>query len=103
MLLNFPRLCNTEGRALVKMDDSVAHKSNLDHAARNPSEIKKIVPGDEFCHLPEYFESILDDEVWIKIKFDHQIAAQFVACRKNHESSILPNFFHAPACLSIQK
>ena len=42
-----------------------------------PSEIKKIVPWDNTSPLPEYFESVLKDEVWTKIKID-QIAAQFV-------------------------
>ena len=46
------------------------------------SEIKKIVPWDNTSPLPEYFESVLEDEVWIKIKID-QIAAQFVACGLN--------------------
>ena len=42
--------------------------------------------------LPEYFESVLEDEVWIKIKID-QIAAQFVARGLNHESPILLDYF----------
>ena len=73
------------------MYDRVSNKSVLDHA-RKPSEIKKIVPWDNTSPLPEYFESVLEDEVWIKIKID-QIAAQFVARGLNHESPILLDYF----------
>ena len=73
------------------MYDRVSNKSVLDHA-RKPSEIKKIVPWDNTSPLPEYFESVLEDEVWIKIKID-QIAAQFVAHGLNHESPILLDYF----------
>jgi hypothetical protein len=61
--------------------DRVSNKSVLDHAWK-PSEIKKIFPWDNCCPLPDFFESILEDEFWIKFKID-QIAAQFVACGLN--------------------
>ena len=87
---------------LFDKSSSTVQKWSLNHAACNSSEIKKIVPWNNSCPLPEYFELILENEYWIKIKID-QIAALCVACRPNHESpSILPNFFGAP-CLSIQK
>ena len=70
-------VCYTKAKALVNVYDRVSNKSILDHA-RKPSEIKKIVPWDNTSPLPEYFESVLEDEVWIKIKID-QIAAQFIA------------------------
>ena len=78
-------------KALVNVYDRVSNKSVLDHAQK-PSEIKKIVPWDNTSPLPEYFESVLEDEVWIKIKID-QIAAQFVAHGLNHESPILLDYF----------
>ena len=39
-----------------------------------------------------FFESILEDEVWIKFKIDPN-AAQFVAHGLNHEMPILVNYF----------
>ena len=86
-------VCNTKAKALVNVYDRVSNKSVIDHA-RRPSEIKKIVPWDDNTSpLPEYFESVLEDEVWIKSKID-QIAAQIVACGLNHESSsILLDYF----------
>ena len=84
-------LCFMKAKALVNVYDRVSNKSVLDHA-RKPSEIKKIVPWDNTSPLPEYFESVLEDEVWIKIKID-QIAAQFVARGLNHKSPILLDYF----------
>ena len=84
-------VCYTKAKALVNVYDRVSNKSVLDHAWK-PSEIKKIVPWDNTSPLPEYFESVLEDEVWIKIKID-QIAAQFVARGLNHESPILLDYF----------
>ena len=46
-----------------------------------PTEIKKIVPFDHnspIANIDPYFESVLQDEMWIKVKMD-QMAAQFVA------------------------
>ena len=87
----FQFLCCMKAKALVNVYDRVSNKSVLDHAWK-PSEIKKIVPWDNTSPLPEYFESVLEDEVWIKIKID-QIAAQFVAHGLNHESPILLDYF----------
>ena len=56
-----------------------------------PTEIKKIVPFDyilPIANIDLYVESILQDEMWIKVKMD-QMAAQFVAHGLNHGSSIL--------------
>ena len=56
-----------------------------------PTEIKKIVPFDHnspIANIDPYFESVLQDEMWIKVKMD-QMAAQFVAHGLNHGSSIL--------------
>jgi len=77
---------------LVNVHDRVSNKSVLDQHAWKPSEIKKIFPWDNCCPLPDFFESILEDEFWIKFKID-QIAAQFVACGLNHETPILVNYF----------
>ena len=78
-------------KAVVNVYDRVSNISVLDHARRKPSKIKNIVPWDSTSPLPEYFESVLEDEVWIKIKID-QIAAQFVARGLNHESPILLDY-----------
>jgi hypothetical protein len=57
----------------------------------NPTEIKKIIPFDHnspISNIDPYFESFLQDEMWIKVKMD-QMVAQFVAHGPNHGSSIL--------------
>ena len=56
-------------RLMCNVYDRVSNKSVLD-LARKPSDIKKIVPWDNSSPLSEYFESVLEDEVWIKIKID---------------------------------
>jgi len=76
-------VCYTKAKALVNVYDRVSNTSVLDNA-RKASEIKKIVPWDNSCPLPEFFNSILEEEAWIKVKID-QIAAQFVARGLNHE------------------
>jgi hypothetical protein len=46
-----------------------------------PTEIKKIIPFDHnspIANIDPYFESVLQDEIWIKVKMD-QMAMQFVA------------------------
>ena len=56
-----------------------------------PTEIKKIVPFDHIspiANIDPYFESVLQDEMWIKVKM-YQMEAQFVAHGLNHGSSIL--------------
>jgi len=56
-----------------------------------PTEIKKIIPFDHnspIANIDLYFESVLQDEIWIKVKMD-QMAAQFVSHGFNHGSSIL--------------
>ena len=60
-----------------------------------PSEIKKIIPfnhSSPTADVGSYFESVIQDEVWIRVKMD-QMAAQFVACGLNHESSILIDYW----------
>ena len=77
---------------MLNLYDRVSNTSVLHHA-RKASKIKKIVPWDNSrCPLPEFLDSILEEEAWIKIKID-QIAAQFVARMLNHKSPILLNFF----------
>ena len=87
-------VCYTnKAKASVNVYDRFSNTSVLDHA-RKVSEIKKIVPWDNSCPLPEFFDSILEEEAcWVNIKIDHQIAAQLVACGLNHESPLLLNFF----------
>ena len=78
---------------MLNLYDRVSNTSVLHHAQK-ASKIKKIVPWDNSrCPLPEFFDSILEEEAWIKIKID-QTAAQLVARGLNHESPILLNFFH---------
>ena len=86
-------VCYTKAKVLVTVYDTrVSHSTSvLDHAWK-ASEINKIFPWDNSCPLPEFFDSILEEEAWIKIKID-QIAAQFVASGLNHESPILLNVF----------
>ena len=53
--------------------------------AHLPSEIKKIIPFDHSsptADVGSYFESVLQDEEWIRVKMD-QMVAQFVACGLN--------------------
>ena len=50
-------VCYTEAKALVNAYDRVSNTSVLDHAQTASSEIKKIVPWDNSCPLPEYFYS----------------------------------------------
>jgi hypothetical protein len=70
-------------------------KTNVLDLAWNASKVKKIVLQENSFPLPEFFDSIVEEEAWIKIKID-QIAAQFIACGLSHESPILLNFFHNP-------
>jgi hypothetical protein len=60
-------LCFMKAKALVNVYDRVSNKSVLEHAWK-PSEIKKIVPWDNTSPLPEYFESVFEDEFWILLK-----------------------------------
>ena len=64
-------VCYMKVKAVVNVYDRVSNISVLDHARRKPSKIKNIVPWDNTSPLPEYFESGLEDEVWIEIKIDH--------------------------------
>ena len=88
-------VCYTKAKALVNLYDRIGVKSIEGHA-RLPSEIKKIIPFDHSsptADVGSYFESVLQDEAWIRVKMD-QIAAQFVARGlSNHESSILIDYW----------
>lgn len=65
----------------------------MDNTSLLPEYFESVLEDEVYTsHLPEYFESVLEDEVWIKIKID-QIARQFVACGLNHESHILIDYF----------
>ena len=43
--------------------------------------------------IVSYFESVLQDEVWISVKM-YQMEAQFVGCGINHESVILIDYWN---------
>ena len=46
-------VCYTKAKALVSVYYRVSNKSVLDHAQK-PSKIKKIVPWDNSCLLPDF-------------------------------------------------
>jgi hypothetical protein len=90
-------VCYTKAKALVNLYNRIGVKSIEGHA-RLPSEIKKIIPFDHSsttADVGSYFESVLQDEAWIRVKMD-QMAAQFVARGLNHESSILIDYWREP-------
>jgi hypothetical protein len=62
-------VCYTKSKALVNVYDRVSNTSVFDHA-RKASEIKKIGALDNSCPLPEFFDSVLEEEAWIKINID---------------------------------
>ena len=84
-------VCYTKAKALVNLYNRVGEQSIEVHA-RLPSEIKKIILIDHnspIANIGLYFKSVLQDEMWIKVKKMYQMVAQFVACGLNHhESSI---------------
>ena len=87
-------VCDTKAKALVNLYNRIRAKSIEGHA-HQPSEIKKIIPFDHRSLTADkgsYFESVLQDEEWIRVKMD-QMVAQFVARGLNHELPILIDYW----------